>query len=201
MLSRIRRLPSPALVISTIALIVAVGGGTAALALTDNQKDKKIAKKVSNKQITKRAPGLSVKHAKTAGTATTADTVAGMSVQKIFFKGPASTAATPQFTSHGLTLNLGCNASGDLIATVSSASSQVSLQGESSGDATPNGTPYSAGNTFTNQNIIGTNGFGSGRLTYSTLAGGVVTLVYGFDNPPTLGGQNVCTFRATAVSG
>jgi len=61
-LSRIRRLPSPALVISVIALIVAVGGGSVAIALTDNQKDKKIA----NAQITKRAPGLSVKHANSA---------------------------------------------------------------------------------------------------------------------------------------
>src|SRR5438105_844109 len=62
MLNRIRRLPSPALVISVIALIVAVGGSSVAIALTDNQKDKKIA----NGQINKRAPGLFVKHADSA---------------------------------------------------------------------------------------------------------------------------------------
>jgi hypothetical protein len=52
-------------VISVIALIVAVGGGSFALAMSDKKSDKKIA----NAVVTKRAPGLSVKHAKTAGNA------------------------------------------------------------------------------------------------------------------------------------
>jgi hypothetical protein len=69
MLTRIRRLPSPAFVIASIALILAVGGGSFALAITDKKSDKKIAKKVANKQITKRAPSLSVAHANSAGTA------------------------------------------------------------------------------------------------------------------------------------
>jgi hypothetical protein len=68
MIGRIRRLPSPALVISAIALIFAIGGGTFAIASSDNAKDKKIA----NQQITKRAPGLSVNHANSADSATTA---------------------------------------------------------------------------------------------------------------------------------
>lgn len=61
MLKRIRRLPSPSLVISITALIVAVGGGTYAIAL--NKHD---TKKVVNKQIKKKAPKLSVKHAEKA---------------------------------------------------------------------------------------------------------------------------------------
>ena len=86
MFRRLRRLPSPTLVISAIALILAVGGGTFALASSsDNKKDKKIANKQinakvpgiaktqANKQINKKAPGLSVKHAKTADSATNAD--------------------------------------------------------------------------------------------------------------------------------
>jgi len=71
----LKRLPSPALVISVIALTLAVGGGSfaiAALSHHDKKVVKKIAKKVANKQITKRAPTLSVKHAKTAGSATSA---------------------------------------------------------------------------------------------------------------------------------
>ncbi len=64
-------MPSPALVIGSIALILAIGGGSFALATSDNSTDKRIAKKVANKQITKRAPGLSVKQAKSADTATT----------------------------------------------------------------------------------------------------------------------------------
>lgn len=73
MLARIRRLPSPALVISAIALIVAVGGGSFAIAAINNSKVKKIAKKQANKQIKKKAPGLSVSHAATADTATNAN--------------------------------------------------------------------------------------------------------------------------------
>ena len=68
MIGRVRRVPSPALVISVIALVVAVGGGTFAIASSDSKQDKKIAKKVVNKL----APSLSVKHATTADRATTA---------------------------------------------------------------------------------------------------------------------------------
>lgn len=65
MVARLRRLPSPALAISVIALVVAVGGGSFALATIKAKSVKKIA----NTQITKRAPGLSVAHATTANTA------------------------------------------------------------------------------------------------------------------------------------
>ena len=69
MLSGIRRLPSPALMISVVALLAAVGGGTFAIASS--------TKKVVNKQITKRAPGLSVLHAKSAENATNANSLGG----------------------------------------------------------------------------------------------------------------------------
>jgi|GEM_PF-2052629 len=72
MIQRIRKLPSPALAISVIALILAVGGGTFAIASNDNKQDRRIAKKVANKQITKRAPKLFVKHAKSANSASSA---------------------------------------------------------------------------------------------------------------------------------
>jgi hypothetical protein len=71
MVSRIRQLPSPALVISAIALIVAIGGGSYAIGASDNAKDKKIATKV----VKKLAPTLSVKHAVNADSATNAATV------------------------------------------------------------------------------------------------------------------------------
>jgi hypothetical protein len=66
-------LPSPALVIASIALIMAVGGGSFALAISDRKSDKRIAKRVANRQITRRAPHLSVNHANTANTADTAN--------------------------------------------------------------------------------------------------------------------------------
>lgn len=73
-----RRLPSPALIVSVIALIVAVGGGSFALANSDNKQDKKIARKVANKLITKRAPKLSVNHSSSADTATDASKLGGV---------------------------------------------------------------------------------------------------------------------------
>src|SRR6266536_972143 len=81
MLSRFRRLPSPAFVIASIALILAVGGGSFALAISDKKSDKRIAKRVAIKQINRLAHTLQVKHARIARRAKTADTLAGVSVR------------------------------------------------------------------------------------------------------------------------
>ena len=123
MLRRIRRLPSPALVIASIALILAVGGGSAALALTDRQSDKRIAKRVANKQITKRAPGLSVNHAGSANTANhanTADSLNGQTIVPI-----NTTTAGNLFSLNGLTLS--CSAG--VITATSSSGGEISAVG------------------------------------------------------------------------
>ena len=52
------RRPSPAMIISVIALIVAVGGSTFAIAASDNKKDKKIASKVVTKRCLARDVSL-----------------------------------------------------------------------------------------------------------------------------------------------
>ena len=70
-------MPSPAIVISIVALVFAVGGGFA-VAKKHHHSDTKSDKKIANKQITKRAPGLSVAHAKTADKATDADKLGGI---------------------------------------------------------------------------------------------------------------------------
>ena len=68
-MSRLKR-PSPALVISMMALVAAiVVPAYAAL----NKKDKKTVKNLANTQITKRAPGLAVASANSAGNAGTLD--------------------------------------------------------------------------------------------------------------------------------
>ena len=61
MKKRLRR-PSPAMVVAIVALIAALGG----TALAGGFITKKKAKTVADKQITKRAPGLSVASAATA---------------------------------------------------------------------------------------------------------------------------------------
>ena len=69
MFKRRFRLPSPALVISMVALALVLGG-TAVAASTATHKDKK----ADTKLVKKLAPSLKVKYAKTAGSATTAAT-------------------------------------------------------------------------------------------------------------------------------
>ena len=71
-MSRFKR-PSPALVISIMALVAAiVVPAYAAL----NKKDKKAVRNIANNEITKRAPGLAVASANSANTADSADTAA-----------------------------------------------------------------------------------------------------------------------------
>jgi len=108
------------LVIASIALVLAVGGGSAALALTDKQSDKRIAKRVANKQITKRAPGLSVNHANSANTANSAKTAGSATAKNVYFARVEGTGATPTLIagSAGVTVNATRPSSGTGFATV-----------------------------------------------------------------------------------
>lgn len=70
------RRPSPAMIVAATALIVALAG-TAMAAPTAiksilNKKEKKQVKNIAKNQVNKLAPGLSVKHANTAGSADSA---------------------------------------------------------------------------------------------------------------------------------
>ena len=74
LISKIRARATYANVTATLALFIALGGGSFAVALSGSEKKvvKKIAKKEANKRITTRAPNLSVKRAGSADTATDA---------------------------------------------------------------------------------------------------------------------------------
>jgi hypothetical protein len=218
MRSRLSRLrPKPGVVLGAIAVFFAIGGiGYAAATIGTNDikngavtkkklhKNAVVSKKVKNhsllckdlKQGCVAGPRGATGATGVAGPAAgNASTVNGLSVNKIFFKAAPSTAASPQFSAAGLTLSLGCNAAGDPIATVTSATADVSMQGEA------NVNPYSFSTGFTNTSILGGLVRGSGRLTYSNSTGTVLTMLYGFDDSFTFNGQNVCTFRATVISG
>ncbi|MBM4438234.1 MAG: hypothetical protein FJ029_13645 [Actinobacteria bacterium] len=91
--------PSPAMVLAVIALIAALGG----TAIAGGALTSKKAKKIANKQITKRAPGLEVAKAGTANTATTAG-----SADNVFFatvdyndSTPAILSGTPGIVGNG----------------------------------------------------------------------------------------------------
>ena len=71
--------------IAYVALFLALSGGSFAVAAL-NRHDKRVIKKLVNKQITRRAPGLSVNQANTANEAThagSADAVGGVSVAPV----------------------------------------------------------------------------------------------------------------------
>jgi hypothetical protein len=63
-------------VMATLAVFMVLGGGTFAVAALSGH-DKKVVKRLANKQITKRAPGLAVKHAGSADRATPAGVAGG----------------------------------------------------------------------------------------------------------------------------
>src|SRR5262252_5551406 len=92
MFKRRFRLPSPALVISMVALSLVLGG-TAVAASTAKHSDKK----ADTKLIKKLAPTLSVKHAKTADSATTAanaNALSGIAANQLVRATTASKGAT-----------------------------------------------------------------------------------------------------------
>ncbi len=70
------RRPSPAMIVAATALIVALAGTAMAAPIAIksilNKKEKKQVKKISKNQVNALAPGLSVKHADSAGSADTA---------------------------------------------------------------------------------------------------------------------------------
>ncbi len=74
LVTKIRARATYANVTATLALFIALGGGSFAVALSGSEKKvvKEIAKKEANKRITTRAPNLSVKRAGSADTATDA---------------------------------------------------------------------------------------------------------------------------------
>ena len=77
--------PSPAMFVAVVALSfalagTAIAGPDALTRAVSKSKVKKIAKKQANKQITKRAPTLSVAHAETASSA---DSFGGMTATRI----------------------------------------------------------------------------------------------------------------------
>src|SRR5215207_5548933 len=196
-LSRFRL--TPAVVISGIAMFFAIGGiGYAVTNIGTNDikdgavtkakvhKNAIVSKKVKNGSLLckdlkegcvqgPQGPAGPAGPAGTGGgTSTNATTVNGLSVQKVFFKAGPNTPLATAFSAGGLTLRLGCDAGGNPLAEVASAETSVALQGEvngGGGEAT-----YSDSNGFTAQNILGANTNGSGRLTYSTTTGTVLTM-------------------------
>jgi hypothetical protein len=119
---RIKRRPSPAMVVAILALIAALAG-TAIAALP-------VTKKTVNTIITKRAPGLSVSHANTADTANNANKLNNLDANAL--------ATAGAFDQRGDTVALTGAAVTYLSATITTPSQKV-LTAVASIEATSNG--------------------------------------------------------------
>src|ERR687889_475695 len=122
-----KRRPSPAMIIAVIALVLGLGGAAIAADLTKPQV-KKIAKKVANKQIKKKAilkkdeGKLRVAHAENAANA---GTVNGLKVSKVDY-GSSEPGPLAVFNEGGLTITADCaGGSVSLTATTSKEDSTI----------------------------------------------------------------------------
>jgi len=123
-MKRAIRRQSPALILAVIALIAALSG----TALAGGFITKKKAKKVADAQITKRAPGLSVAHASTAGRADTAgvaDKVGPLSAGKFDYRASIGAGRTTIGTFGNLVITGTCVNNAATPETLGEASSTV----------------------------------------------------------------------------
>jgi hypothetical protein len=216
MFKRRFRLPSPAIVISMIALALVLGG-TAVAASTAKHTDKK----ADTKLVKQLAPSLSVKHAKTADSATnatnatnathatsadnathatTADnatTVGGTKVQQFFVSQPPGTGSTPIKSVDGVTLNAACDGGVNPHLSVENDSGQGAMMGgySSSGGV---GNVNRTNLTATPVDLTNTSN-GGGVLTVQLRNGPVVSVQWAATG--TLGGTVTnCYFSGSVIA-
>jgi|1186.fasta_scaffold28235_2 hypothetical protein len=202
-MSRIRALPSPAMVVALLALVAGITG--AAIAKGGRTVTKKQAKTIANNQILAKAPGLSVSHAGTAGTAgsaTSAETVGGQRVIKVFAKLPSP---TPSFTTianlgGGFELQAACpNVTGAELRLAFTQSIGVDMKAgliSSSGSSLQEEDTTGPTSIDLSDSILGETSF-SGATTSGTVVSGTV----GFDTPGSFSGELVCAFYGHVTEG
>jgi hypothetical protein len=192
-------LPSPALILAFLALVLAVGGGAFAIASSNSKQVRRIA----NKVVSKRAHRLSVRHAKRADTATLADhataadtatdalnagATGGMHLAKLDARMPPGGNATV-FNANGLTLIATCSGANELnlTATTSVANAEILEQGGYASTFHAGGSyEFDPGDV---EQVGATMGDGtqdniSGLVIYSTPTGAVVTITLSISETP-----------------
>jgi hypothetical protein len=176
------RLPSPALVISMVALALVLGG-TAVAATVGTHADAR----ADTKLIKKLAPSLSVKNAKTVG---------GKQVKQFFADQPPNTANTTIFSVDGVKLKALCGGTVDPELTVENDSGQGAMFGGYSSAASGNW-------IITNFNAtpvdLNDDGNGGGFFTVQLRTGVVVSVQWAATN--TLGGTVThCYFSGSVIA-
>jgi hypothetical protein len=168
-----RRVPSPALIISIIALFAALGGG---YAVAKGHSDKKADKKLIKKQIKKAAPGLSVLHAKTADTAGDSTKVGGSTVVTIYKTQPPGTSEQTIFSSGPFTITMGCTGGDETDAFLQVAGNDVQANSEGQSDNGGLYTDESSGSgTEVQLTDIGTRSDGGTTFQGSTSGGSSIS--------------------------
>lgn len=135
--------------------------------------------------------------ADTATKATTADALNGIAVRKFFFKGPANTGLAPRYQSNGFTLNAGCNATGDPLVTITGENASAKSV------ATSGVAIFTRNLTgdFANQDVLGTQQFGTGQIGYALSDGTALTVNFTYDDTNTFDNEPVCTVFGTVTAG
>ena len=210
-MGRIRALPSPALVVALLALVVGITG--AAIAKGGKTVTKKQARNIANNQIDARASGLSVAHAGSAGTAGTADSadsakdagaVNGQRVVKVFAKVPASpTLRTIATLGAGFRIEAACPAGHAEFQLAFDPPTGVDLKAAIVGDG-PSGPAEIEGDDIAGPTNISLNGSANlGETTFSaaTTDGTVVSGTVGFDGVTSFNGELVCAYYGQVLQG
>jgi hypothetical protein len=185
------RLPSPAVVISMVALALALGGTAVAATVgthADANADTKLVKAL--------APKLSVKHAVTAANASA---VNGHTVTRIFATVAPGASAIQVYGKHGLTLTFSCPTSvNDQIVANGPARANDNLVAQGDGD---NGAFHSRTEDMgpSSNVVIGSGNYGTGLAEYGTSSGHVVSVTYGYDDAGS-GISSNCSMWGVAVS-
>jgi hypothetical protein len=202
-MSRIRALPSPALVIALLALVAAITGAAVAKSGGGKSVTKKQAAKIANNQITSRAAGLSVAHAEDATKATNAETVQGQKLIKVFAKLPFQTPSTTTIANLGEGFQLTGTCTSGFGATLTLLFSPivgVDLQAQIDGDAGPEVISDQGAGPITFQ-LSGTSHRGEAAFSGATTSGTVISGTIGFDDPGTFNGESVCAFYGAVTLG
>jgi hypothetical protein len=145
-----------------------------------------------------------VPSAATADTATSAGTVGGMSVRKIFIKQANGTAPVEVFRGEGFLIEAGCQGGNPVLQVDGIAGApltNVTVSGNGNDPTAPIFVSDTALVPGDDVDLLDTNDEGAGTATVSTTGGAVATVTYGAESSPAFTGENVCASRATVISG
>jgi hypothetical protein len=199
--------PSPALLVAALAIVVAFAGtalaGGDVHSAKSSHRDKSADKKLFKSLLKAAAPKLSVKfaanagHANTATTAraaTTAGTLAGVTVRQFFLQAPINTIDKPVATIGPVTLTATCNAAGNPDIT-SKFTENASVLDYVDGANTVNGVKNLGANAPQSMSGGPLNGGGMGHeqvVTYTTKKS--IKIDWYVRDDPSLGAGSGCFF-------